>query len=245
MQFIIRENVPIAQAVYRMRLAGDTARIARPGQFVQVQVPGFYLRRPISVCDWDAETLTLVYKTVGHGTEAMAALAPGATLDLLTGLGNGFDVDLPAAAAAERPLLVGGGVGTPPLVGLCRALLAKGRQPAVALGFGTAADVIGVAAFAAMGVAALVSTLDGSAGVRGYVTDAIAQSGQAYDYLYACGPEPMLRAAYALPMDGQFSFESRMACGFGACMGCTCHTTRGPKRICKDGPVLQKEEIVW
>ncbi len=229
-----------------MRLAGDTGKIVRPGQFVQVRVPGFYLRRPISVCDWDADTLTLIYKVLGHGTEAMSGWQSGAEVDLLTGLGNGFDTDAPSARAARSPLLVGGGVGTPPLYGLCKALLARGQRPVVALGYGAAADAMLLAEFAALGVPVCAATLDGSLGVKGFVTDAIARSGRTFDYVYACGPEPMLRAVYdALPADGQFSFESRMACGFGACMGCTCRTKYGDKRICKDGPVLRREEIIW
>lgn len=252
MQLTVTENRAIAQNVYRITLAGDTRAILRPGQFLQVQVPGFYLRRPISVFDWAAAeqgSVTLVYKTVGGGTEALARVPVGAALDALLGLGNGFAVAQPeAAAAARRPLLLGGGVGTPPLYGLCKRLLEAGKTPVVALGFGNAAEVILRADFEALGVPVWVATLDGSEGIRGFATDAAVQAG-AFDYLYACGPEPMLKAAHALcgarGISGQFSFEERMACGFGACMGCSCRTKYGSKRICKDGPVLTWEEIVW
>lgn len=253
MQFILKENRPIAAGVFRMTLQGDTRGFTRPGQFAQVQVPGFYLRRPLSVCDWqpgEAGSLTLVYKTIGHGTEAMGQMRPGTEMDLLTGLGNGFDCDQSQGARdSHAPLLLGGGVGTPPLYGLCRRLLTLGKTPTVALGFNTASEVILRADFEALGVPTLVSTVDGSSGVRGFVTDAAAAHSGAFDYLYACGPEPMLRAAYKLcearDVGGQFSFEARMACGFGACMGCTCQTKYGPKRLCKDGPVLFREEIIW
>ena len=252
MQFTVTENRAIAQNVYRITLAGDTRAILRPGQFLQVQVPGFYLRRPISVFDWHATeqgSVTLVYKTVGAGTEALMRVPAGAMLDALAGLGNGFSLTEPqAAAAAAQPLLLGGGVGTPPLYGLCKRLLAAGKTPSVALGFGTATEVILRADFEALGVPVWVATVDGSEGLKGFATDAAAKAA-APDYLYACGPEPMLRAAHALcgalGISGQFSFEERMACGFGACMGCSCRTKYGSKRICKDGPVLTWEEIVW
>ena len=240
MIFTITGNTPVARDCWRMTLAGDFSGPRAPGQFVQVQLPGFFLRRPISVCDWDENGLTLIYKTVGHGTEAMSAMLPGQTLDLLTGLGNGF-----AVREGERPLLVGGGVGVPPLYGLCKALVAAGQQPMAALGFATAEDALLADELRALGARVCVATADGSLGTKGFVTDAIRESGFSYTYLYACGPEPMLRAVYDLPVSGQFSFEERMACGFGACMGCSCKTKYGAKRICKDGPVLQKEEIVW
>ena len=251
MQFTVQENVSLAPGVYRMTLAGDTRGITRAGQFVQVRVPDFYLRRPLSVYDWISEangTVTLVYKTVGHGTEAMGRIPTGSALDLLTGLGNGFAPDAPGAREAKRPLLLGGGIGTPPLYGLCKRLLAAGQTPTVILGFNTAGEVILRADFEALGVRTLVTTADGSVGIKGFVTDAVAEAG-AFDYVYTCGPEPMLRAVYNLcdraNVDGQFSFEERMACGFGACMGCSCRTKYGSKRICKDGPVLFKEEIIW
>ena len=240
MTFTLESNQPLTALVWRMVLRGDTAAITRPGQFVQVQLPGFYLRRPISVCDWDAERLTLVYKVVGQGTDAMTTYAPGMTLDLLTGLGNGFDT----AACGDRPLLAGGGVGLPPMIGLCRTLLAEGKHPTVLAGFGSAQEVFLRDAVEALGAPFVLTTLDGSAGIRGLVTDAL--PGLTFDSLCACGPLPMLKALdQATACPGQFSFEERMGCGFGACMGCTVKVKGGYKRICKDGPVLVKEEILW
>ena len=240
MRFILTENIALTPLVYRMRLTGDTAAIARPGQFVQVQLPGFYLRRPISVCDWDSEGLTLVYKLVGEGTRNMAGLLPGTELDLLTGLGNGFDT----AACGDKPLLIGGGVGLPPMVGLCRTLLAEGKHPTVLAGFNTADEVFLRDAVEALGAPFVLATMDGSAGVKGLVTDAMKELD--FDSVCACGPLPMLKAVWeAADVPGQFSFEERMGCGFGACMGCTVKTKNGYKRICKDGPVLVREEILW
>ena len=240
MRFILTENTALTPLVYRMRLRGDTTAMVRPGQFVQVQLPGFYLRRPISVCDWDRESVTLVYKLVGEGTRAMAALAPGAELDLLTGLGNGFDT----SACGEKPLLIGGGVGLPPMIGLCRALIEEGKRPTVLAGFNTASEVFLRDAVEALGAPFALATMDGSAGVKGLVTDAMKTLD--FDSVCACGPLPMLRAVWeATDVPGQFSFEERMGCGFGACMGCTVKTRNGYKRICKDGPVLVREEILW
>ena len=238
----ILANEPLTATVWRMVLGGDTQWITAPGQFVDIALEGRYLRRPISVCDWDERTLTLIYKVVGEGTRRMAALQPGARLDLLTGLGNGFDVH----NAAQRPLLVGGGVGVPPLYNLAKQLLADGREVTVVLGFNTASEVFYRDAFAQLGCRVVVATADGSEGVRGFVTDAIRESGVAYDYFYACGPLAMLRAlSDATVCSGQLSFEERMGCGFGACMGCSCKTKYGNKRICKEGPVLTKEEVIW
>ena len=240
MRFILTENTALTPLVYRMRLRGDTSAIVRPGQFVQVQLPGFYLRRPISVCDWDRESVTLVYKLVGEGTRAMAALTAGAELDLLTGLGNGFDL----TACGERPLLIGGGVGLPPMIGLCRALMEAGKRPTVLAGFNTVSEVFLRDAVEALGAPFVLATMDGSAGVKGLVTDAM--KGMAFDNVCACGPLPMLKAVWeASDVPGQFSFEERMGCGFGACMGCTVKTQNGYKRICKDGPVLTREEVLW
>ena len=240
MIFTVKNQTRLTESVYRLTLTGDTSAIVRPGQFVQLQLPGFYLRRPISVCDWDADTLTLIYKVVGEGTKAMTALQPGAALDLLTGLGNGFDT----ACCGDKPLLVGGGVGLPPLYGLCKTLLREGKHPRVVMGFNTASEVFLEAEFRALNVPVTVTTADGTCGMKGFVTAAL--PGLDFDSTFACGPEPMLRALYnATDKPGQYSFEARMACGFGACMGCTCQTKYGAKRICKDGPVLQKEEIVW
>lgn len=240
MDFRLMENKPLTSLVWQMRLTGDTSNITRPGQFVQIKLPDFYLRRPISVCDWDDGGLTLVFKVVGQGTEAMAAMEPGVCLDLLTGLGNGFDV----ALCGERPLLIGGGVGLPPMIGLCRVLLEQGKHPQLLAGFGSDKEVFLQEAAQRLGVSFTVTTMDGSAGVKGLVTDAMPLLD--FDSVCACGPEPMLKAVYdAADVPGQFSFEERMGCGFGACMGCSCKTKYGSKRICKDGPVLVREEILW
>lgn len=238
----IRSNEPLTGAVWRMVLEGDTQWITAPGQFVNIALEGRYLRRPISVCDYDAGTLTLVYKVVGGGTEQMSRMRPGQRLDLLTGLGNGFML----RDEVRRPLLVGGGVGVPPLYNLARRLLAAGRPVTVVLGFNTASEVFYAEEFRALGCEVILATADGSAGIRGFVTTAIDAARPDFDYFYACGPLPMLRAlAEAVPQQGQLSFEERMGCGFGACMGCSCKTKYGNKRICKEGPVLEKGEIVW
>ena len=238
----ILENVPLTDAVWRMRLEGDTQWITASGQFVNIALEGRYLRRPISVCDCDEGTLTLIYKVVGEGTAQMSRLLPGKELDLLTGLGNGFT----PKAASRRPLLVGGGVGVPPLYLLARRLLAAGLPVQVVLGFNTAREVFCEEEFRDLGCEVTVATADGSRGVRGFVTTAIAAQRLEFDYFYACGPLPMLRAlCESVPQDGQLSFEERMGCGFGACMGCSCQTRSGNKRICKEGPVLEKGEIIW
>ncbi len=238
--YTVLTNEPLTASVHRMRLGGDTQWIVRPGQFVNIALEGRYLRRPISVCDYDAATLTLIYKVVGEGTAQMARMEPGGQLDLLTELGNGFATD----NDARRPLLVGGGVGVPPLYNLAKVLLAAGKPVQIVLGFNTAAEVFYAGEFRALGCSVTVATADGSAGVKGFVTDALA--GLDFDYFYACGPLPMLRAlSQATACDGQLSFEERMGCGFGACMGCSCKTLTGSKRICKEGPVLMKNEILW
>lgn len=238
----IRSNEPLTASVWQMVLAGDTQWITAPGQFVNIELEGRYLRRPISVCDYDAQTLTLVYKVVGGGTEQMSRMAAGEILDLLTGLGNGFSTDY----AVKRPLLVGGGVGVPPLYNLAKRLLAEGKTVQVVLGFNTAAEVFYQEEFRALGCEVTIATADGSLGVKGFVTTAIAEKQLDFDFFYTCGPLPMLRALYDhVAQDGQLSFEERMGCGFGACMGCSCKTKYGNKRICKEGPVLTKDEIIW
>ena len=237
--FEILSNRALAPNVYELKLWGDTSAVTAPGQFAQIQLPGFFLRRPISVCDAEGDVLTLIYKVVGRGTEAMSALAPGGKLDLLTGLGNGYDLSL----CGEAPLLIGGGAGVPPMYLLAKRLIAQGRRVTVILGFNAASEVFYEDAFRALGAKVVVSTVDGSYGVKGFVTDAM--EGIEYTHVCACGPEPMLRAVYSRDGSGQFSFEERMGCGFGACMGCSCKTQYGNKRICVDGPVLKKEEIVW
>lgn len=238
--FTITENTPLTATVYRMVLVGDTSAITGPGQFVNILLDGLYLRRPISVNDCMGNDLTLIYKVVGKGTEQMSRMTPGETLDVLTGLGNGYDVTL----AGDRPLLVGGGVGVPPLYMLAKQLRAAGKDVTVILGFNTADEVFYADEFAALGCHTRVTTVDGTQGTRGFVTDAMADLD--YTYFYTCGPEPMLKAVYrATTTSGQFSFEERMGCGFGACMGCSCKTVTGNKRICKEGPVLVKEDILW
>ena len=222
-------------------LEGDVSAVTAPGQFLNIRLDGLYLRRPISVCDLSPDTVTIVYKVVGKGTARMAALPVGTNLSVLTGLGNGYDT----AKSGDRPLLLGGGVGIPPLYLLAKRLLAQGKAVTVVLGFNTADEVFYEAEFRALGAETIVATADGTAGLRGFVTDALPSVGK-YSHVYTCGPEPMLRAVYgAIETGGSFSFEERMGCGFGACMGCSCETKYGYKRICRDGPVLEKEEIIW
>ena len=237
--FKIIENTKLTATVYRMRLVGDTSHITRPGQFVNIKLDGFYLRRPISVCDCNGDTLTLVYKVVGKGTEAMNKMTEG-KLDILTGLGNGYDLSL----SGNKPLLLGGGVGVPPLYLLAKELIKEGKEVSVVLGFNTKDEIFYEEEFKALGAKVLVATADGSYGVRGFVTDAMKDLD--YTYFYTCGPEPMLKAVCKVATtSGQLSFEERMGCGFGACMGCSCKTLTGNKRICKEGPVMRKEEIIW
>ena len=238
--FKILSNEALTSSVYRMTLEGDTSAITAPGQFVNIRLEGKFLRRPISVCDWEAGKLTLVYKVVGHGTAQMAAKTPGEALDILTGLGNGYDLTL----TGENPVLVGGGVGVPPMYGLAKLLRALGKPVQVILGFNTREEIFYEEAFKALGCTVYVTTVDGSYGIPGFVTDALKDL--SYSHFCACGPEPMLKALYkASTTSGQMSFEERMGCGFGACMGCSCKTLTGNKRICKEGPVMKKEEILW
>lgn len=240
-RFIVEKNEPIARDVFAMTLHGDTSAIKRPGQFVNIALDGFYLRRPISVCDWDDNSLLIIYKIVGKGTAQMSGLGAGAELEILTGLGNGYDT----SRAGEHSLLIGGGAGVPPLYALAKKLIAEGKKCSVLLGFNTSEDVFGLSMFEELGVDVSLATADGSLGKQGFVTDLLPESGS-YDYCFTCGPEPMLKAVYnAADCGGQFSFESRMGCGFGICMGCSCQTKYGSKRICRDGPVLEKEEIIW
>jgi len=238
--FTILSNEALTDSVYKMVLGGDTSAITAPGQFVNLLLDGLYLRRPISVCDYDENTLTLVYKVVGKGTEQMSRKAVGEKLDILTGLGNGYDLTL----SGDHPVLLGGGVGVPPLYNLARKLLAQGKKVSVVLGFNTKSEIFYEDAFKELGCNVTVTTADGSYGVKGFVTNALEDMD--YTYFYTCGPEPMLKAIYkASKTSGQMSFEERMGCGFGACMGCSCKTLTGNKRICKEGPVMKKEEILW
>ena len=236
--FEIITNEKIAKSVFKMTLCGDTEGI-RPGQFVNIRLDGFYLRRPISVCDCEKNKLTIIYKVVGGGTELMSGMRQGEKLDVLTVLGNGYETSL----SGECPVLLGGGVGVPPLYMLAKALIAEKKKVRVVLGFNTKDEVFYEDEFKSLGCEALVTTADGSYGIKGFVTDALPES---YSYFYTCGPEPMLKAVYKkTTTSGQLSFEERMGCGFGACMGCSCKTLTGNKRICKEGPVMKKEEILW
>ena len=235
----VLRNRPLTEDVWELILRGDTGEIRNPGQFVNLKLSGLYLRRPLSVCNLEGDRLTLIYKTVGSGTETLSRMLPGQTLPVLTGLGNGYDT----ALSGDRPLLLGGGVGVPPLYYLARLLCAEWKQVSVVLGFNRASEVFYENEFRALGASVTVTTVDGSYGRKGFVTDALPEN---YSYFYTCGPEPMLRAVYAKTVtSGSFSFEKRMGCGFGACMGCSCRTITGYKRICREGPVLQKEEILW
>jgi len=237
--FTILTNEPLTSTVYKMTLAGDTSPITAPGQFVNIKLEGQFLRRPISVCDCEEGLLTLIYKVVGHGTEQMSQMLPGEKLDLLTGLGNGYDTTL----TGDRPLLLGGGVGVPPLYMLAKQLRAEGKSVSVVLGFNTKDEIFYENEFKALGCDVTVTTADGSYGVKGFVTNAMDVD---YTHVCTCGPEPMLKAVYkACKTDGQFSFEERMGCGFGACMGCSCKTITGYKRICKEGPIMRKGDILW
>lgn len=237
--FKIIENTNIAKDVYKMILQGDTSDITAPGQFINIMLDGKYLRRPISVCDYDSTTITIIYKVVGDGTKQMSELCANTELDILTGLGNGYDI-----TKSTKPLLIGGGVGVPPMFNLAKSLIAAGQHPTVVLGFNTKSEIFYENEFKSIGCDVCVTTVDGSYGIKGFVTDAMKDLD--FDYFYTCGPLPMFKAVYnATDVSGQFSFEERMGCGFGACMGCSCKTKYGNKRICKDGPVLVKEEIIW
>ena len=234
-------NDKIAKDVHKMILKGDTSYITFPGQFINIKIDDLYLRRPISICDYDKETITIIFKVVGHGTEKMAEMKKGTKLDILTGLGNGFN----KTRSGKSPLLVGGGVGTPPMYRLCKELIDEGKSPIVVLGFNSKEDVFFEDEFKKLGAEVYISTVDGSYGTKGFVTDVIKDLDN-YTYHYACGPLPMLKALYnTAEGDGEYSFEERMGCGFGACMGCTVRVKDGFKRVCKDGPVLKKEEIIW
>ena len=236
----LKSNRKIAKNTYEWILAGDVSGITSSGQFVNIKLDGLFLRRPISVCDVRGDELALIFKAVGEGTDKMARAEIGESFDVLTGLGNGYDLSL----SGDRPLLIGGGAGVPPMYMLAKELIKLGKAPTVILGFGSADEVFYKEEFEALGARVLVTTVDGSFGIRGFVTNAM--EGLDYTYFYTCGPEPMLKAIYnASTTSGQFSFEERMGCGFGACMGCTCKTKYGNKRICREGPVLVKEEIIW
>lgn len=242
MKYTIIENRHLTGATWLMRLRGDTSGITRPGQFVNVAVDGCFLRRPISICDWDDSTILLAYDVVGEGTEKMSKMLPPQELDILCPLGNGFDISVPS----ERPVLLGGGIGTAPLYGLAKALMNKGIQPAVVLGFASKERAVLHDLFVDLGLPVYMATVDGSLGTKGFVTDAYKEAGLDADYFYACGPSPMLRALCdVMPISGQLSLETRMACGFGVCACCAIKTTNGPAGVCKKGPVFKKEELIW
>ena len=237
--FTIEQNIALTENVYKMVMSGDTSAITGSGQFVNIKLDSQYLRRPISICDYDENTLTIIYKSVGVGTEKMTKMSAGEKLNILVGLGNGYELSL----SGDAPVLVGGGVGVPPLYKLCKLLKAQGKKITVILGFNTANEVFYEDEFKAIADKVIITTVDGSYGVKGFVTNALDIE---YTYVYSCGPFPMLKAlSAATHTSGQYSLEERMGCGFGACMGCSCKTMLGNKRICKDGPVFVKEEIIW
>jgi len=238
--FEVKENIALTQSVFKMVLCGDVSAITAPGQFVNIKLDGLYLRRPISVCDLSNDTLTIVYKAVGKGTEQMSQMQAGEKLDVLTGLGNGYDLSL----SGDKPVLLGGGVGVPPMYLLAKELITQGKKVSIILGFNTKDEIFYEQEFKKLGCDVTVTTVDGSYGIKGFVTTALETMD--YTYFYTCGPEPMLKAVYkTAKTSGQMSFEKRMGCGFGACMGCSCKTITGYKRICKEGPVMKKEEILW
>ncbi len=238
--YTIKSNVKLTESIYEMVLEGDTSSITASGQFINIKLDGFYLRRPISICDYDDTTITIIYKVVGEGTELMSKMSSGEKLDVLCGLGNGFDT----SKSLDKPVLIGGGVGVPPMYNLCKRLISEGKDVTVILGFNKQAEIFYEEEFKKLGAQVLVTTVDGSYGIKGFVTDALKTV--EYSYFFTCGPMPMFKAIESTATtSGQYSFEERMGCGFGACMGCSCKTKYGNKRICKDGPVLEREEIIW
>lgn len=238
--YTVVSNTALTESVYKMVIEGDTSALTAPGQFINLTVDGCFLRRPISVFDWDDKSITIIYKVVGEGTEKMSQWQKGYKCDILTGLGNGFNM----SRSGETPLLIGGGVGIPPLYGLCKRLIDEGKKPTVILGFNKESEIFAKQEFEKLGAKTIVTTVDGSVGIKGFVTDAMKEL--TYSYFYTCGPMPMFKAIEKTAVgSGEYSFEERMGCGFGACMGCSCKTKYGNKRICKDGPVLQREEIIW
>lgn len=233
-------NKKLTESIFEMVLEGDTTSISAPGQFINIKLDGFYLRRPISICDYDDSTITIIYKVVGEGTEVMSKMNSGEKLDVLCGLGNGFDT----SKSLDKPVLIGGGVGVPPMYNLCKKLISEGKSVTVILGFNKKDEIFYEDEFKKLGADVKVTTVDGSYGIKGFVTDALKDT--EYSYFYTCGPMPMFKAIESTAVtSGQYSFEERMGCGFGACMGCSCKTKYGNKRICKDGPVLEREEIIW
>ena len=236
----IKSNKKLTESIFEMVLVGATSSITAPGQFINIKLDGFFLRRPISICDYNNETITIIYKVVGEGTEVMSKMNSGEKLDVLCGLGNGFDT----SKSMDKPVLIGGGVGVPPMYTLCKKLISEGKNVTVILGFNKKEEIFYENEFKKLGADVKVTTVDGSYGIKGFVTDALKDTD--YSYFYTCGPMPMFKAIEsAATTSGQYSFEERMGCGFGACMGCSCKTKYGNKRICKEGPVLTREEIIW
>ena len=236
----IKSNKKLTESIFEMVLIGDTSSITAPGQFINIKLDGFYLRRPISICDYDDSSITIIYKVVGEGTEVMSKMTVGNKLDVLCGLGNGFDT----SKSLDKPVLIGGGVGVPPMYNLCKKLISEGKTVTVILGFNKKEEIFYEDEFKKLGADIKVTTVDGSYGIKGFVTDALKET--KYSYFFTCGPMPMFKAIESTAItSGQYSFEERMGCGFGACMGCSCKTKYGNKRICKDGPVLEREEIIW
>jgi dihydroorotate dehydrogenase electron transfer subunit len=235
----VTANEKILHDVYFMRLSGDCSGISRAGRFIDIRIEGFFLRRPISIYDYTDKYVDILYKTVGAGTDALAETPAGAELDVLLPLGNGFDI----SKRGGKNLLVGGGIGLPPIYSLAKEFVSQGMQPVVIAGFNTSADILPMERFHEIGIDPVIATADGSVGVKGFVTDAMKL--EDYDYVFCCGPKPMLKAVYDASPDGQFSFEERMGCGFGACMGCSIETKHGPKRVCADGPVFFRDDIIW
>ncbi len=236
----IKSNVQLTDSIFEMVLLGDTSSITASGQFINIKLDGFYLRRPISICDYDETTITIIYKVVGEGTKVMSKMVTGERLDVLCGLGNGFDT----SKSTDKPVLIGGGVGVPPMFNLCKKLISEGKDVTVILGFNKKDEIFYEDEFIKLGADVKVTTVDGSYGIKGFVTDALKEIN--YSYFFTCGPMPMFKAIESVATtSGQYSFEERMGCGFGACMGCSCKTKYGNKRICKDGPVLEREEIIW
>ena len=236
----IISNKKLTESIFEMVLEGDTTSISAPGQFINIKLDSFYLRRPISICDYDNSTITIIYKVVGEGTEVMSKMNSGEKFDVLCGLGNGFDT----SKSLDKPVLIGGGVGVPPMYNLCKKLISEGKSVTVILGFNKKDEIFYEDEFKKLGADVKVTTVDGSYGIKGFVTDALKDT--EYSYFYTCGPMPMFKAIESTAVtSGQYSFEERMGCGFGACMGCSCKTKYGNKRICKDGPVLEREEIIW
>ena len=239
--FTVLGNERISADVFDLRLSGDTSELVGSGQFVNADIPDLYLRRPISICDYSPGEMRLVIKIVGKGTQKMASLKEGDPVDLLVPLGNGFDT----AKSGKTPYLFGGGVGVAPMVRLAKDLIGQGKKTTVVLGFNSSSDVILYDDYCRIvgKENVFVTTVDGSFGQKGFVTEVNADGAS---FVYSCGPLPMMKALdKAIECGAEYSFESRMGCGFGACMGCTLASAGGPVRVCREGPVFRKGEILW